>query len=337
MTASRPSLWSLSLAVALVLAGSVPAYADVEPNNGVWQAEGPLVNSVVRGSVPVRDDGDNDVDTYLFYIQGPTRLSLARTVGSHECRLFLTNADGRPLLSDTDASLFTDGYAVPGGTHRFFVRVENQGFCGSSYEFRIQPAGALVSGPPMPAGEPTAEPNESSRRPWGPLSPSTWYAGSIETSNDEDWFLLYTRPGVHQLDVSVLGKRSASCYFSDASVELRSSRNHLSSARLGDAISHMRHTVRGARRLLVRIYGVEGGGCGYLVSAGPPGAVTVTPPRNECATARMGVIRHKRAISRSLRALRRATAGGATRKALRQLRRAQRKHKRAVLHRRRVC
>jgi hypothetical protein len=195
----------LVLAVAMVAALVIPAaaFADVEPNNGITEAEGPLAGAVAHSGTIANA---NDVDTYFFYVSGQQQLDIR-----------VTNTFGNCLearLGDTDNTYLTSvgylqeaetediKYTTPPGVNRYYLRLSGE--CGQEvrYTVTITPGGGLVGGPATSPGVPTGEPNENAEEAIGPLLAYTAYAGEIQTQNDEDWFKFYTAPGTHQFDIA---------------------------------------------------------------------------------------------------------------------------------------
>lgn len=183
------------LAVCLLLAGAAVASADVEPNDVISQAEGPIAGGVaVTGTFGAPDD----FDYYVFYVQGQQQIHLQQTM-----------PDGCiATLLDTDGGTLPDDFTTPTGTNRYFVvvgrRYDFNDCTGASYSFRIDPASAVVAGPAIDRSfVQTGEPNESPAQAIGPLAGGVNYRGSIDTNNDQDWFSFFVAPGVHQVDISV--------------------------------------------------------------------------------------------------------------------------------------
>jgi hypothetical protein len=198
----RGGLLGALVVAALVALAATPAaaLADAEPNDFIWQAEGPFAGgTTVSGSIASPDAGD----WFVFYAAAQQQLHLTSS-GCPEVRL--KDTDGAPLDSDHTTPV--------GGISRYFVHVGYGDDCETpspAYAFRVDPAGAVVGGPSAKlAPTPTGEPNEGPGQAQGPLQAGPLYTGARETSNDQDWFKLYTPPGVHQLDVE-LYRRGGDC------------------------------------------------------------------------------------------------------------------------------
>jgi hypothetical protein len=182
------------------------ARADSEPNNALVQAEGPIAGGTdISGSLPTGQDDD----WYVLYIKDQQQVHFTYS-SDPGCTDF--------VLRDTNGSSLSDDYTSPPGTNRFFVQVEKRfSDCDpSTYKFRIDPGAAVVTGPAMPKPEATGEPNESNLQAAGPLQGGIAYAGSLDTSNDQDWFYFYTPGGTHQLDLAVTGPALDDCSLSVA-------------------------------------------------------------------------------------------------------------------------
>jgi hypothetical protein len=182
------------LVACILLVCSAASFADVEPNDVISQAEGPLA-----GGVPISGTlgSANDVDYYYFYVQGQQQIHLDAVGGSDLCKFWLEDTDGGRLPYD---------YTTPPGLNRYFVHVQDDCFesASASYAFQIDPGSAVVTGPALDRSfVTTGEPNESSQQAAGPLAGGVNYRGSIDTANDQDWFFFYVAPGAHQVDISV--------------------------------------------------------------------------------------------------------------------------------------
>jgi hypothetical protein len=299
----------IALAVAAsALALPASAAADAEPNNALWQAEGPIGGGAdVLGTLTTADDAD----WYLFYAHPQQQLHLtSSTDRSHDYEdddcVELRGPDGEPL---------TDDYTTPpGSARRYFVRVGHH--CeGTSYRFRIDPVGAVTSGPVMPGLQRAGEPNELVDQASGPLVGGTTYTGTIETANDVEWFYFYTAAGTHQLDISSTG-------MSGCSVELRLGADEISPSQ--DYVSHITRTVYGAERHLLSVNEDTDScvGSDWQFRIDPPEAVTSSPAGSqlpppqvgnapavvstECLNAKRAVRKYKRQVTKAVRKLRRA-------------------------------
>lgn len=262
-------------------ASAAPAIADVEPNNVISQAEGPVAGGApVTGTLSTPDD----VDYYVFY--GASQQQIHLTSDD------LTNDPGASCLSagleDTNGRGLASNYTTPPGTNRFFVHIEYRNGFGcknpESYRFEIDPGSGVTTGAPLDRVlTQTGEPNETPGQASGPLRANVNYVGAHETTNDEDWFYFFVPAGTHQLDLSTTApaRNSYSC---DATVALFGSPS--SSGSIGSAtadwatFSHVTQTLTGPSRHYIRA-GVEDTDClgaRWQFRIETPGAVTAANP-----------------------------------------------------------
>jgi hypothetical protein len=320
----------VALALACAALGASSATADSEPNGAVFMAEGPIAGGQeIRGTL---DGGDRD-DWYVFHVEGVHQLHLTggqtlpgetpvNPTGSDPfsqpltvaacANVELTDARGKPIPRD-----FTSGE----GTSTFYVHASLPAFGGCShttaYEFRVEPAAAVVTGPGKLAIKGTGEPNDSRATAGGPLAAGAWYHSELETANDRDWLRFYVRPGRHDVDVQAV------VYGTDCPshrVELQSSRGADLGGYVGSGatISSFGHRFRGAgARLYVAIRSGQDGtspDCvrsATVVQVGPEDAIMPgADVREACADGRAAERRAGRAAKAARRALTRAKADG---------------------------
>lgn len=207
--AARCRAAMVALAAMVGLAVCAPfALADVEPNDFIYQAEGPIAGGAnIAGNVAIPDAGD----WYVLYLTGQQQMHLTST--------------GCPTvqLTDTNGTELTSDYTTPvGTTARYFVHVTSytdwRNDCDSNlaqaYTFQVNPLAAVVAGPSAKLTVlATGEPNELAAQAQGPLLAGPLYTGTIDTSNDQDWFYFFTQPGTHQVDLAA--------YDSDTSIQDR--------------------------------------------------------------------------------------------------------------------
>jgi len=188
------SLRSAVVGAALLALSAGPAFADVEPNNYLYQAEGPIGASV-SGSIST----SNDQDWYVLYVasQAQLQFKVVRLSGSCSIDAFLRNDFGASVRSLTVASSKVEStatYTTPAGTNRFFLQIapEYSGCQGQGYRVEFGPTTAVVPGAAMPVAQPfNPEPNETSAQSAGPLQADVTYRSTIDTSNDVDYFWFY--------------------------------------------------------------------------------------------------------------------------------------------------
>lgn len=339
----RARKWLAATAIVLLagLSAAPAAQADVEPNDGITQVEGPLGGGVTyTGTIPT----SNDRDWYFFYVQPQTQLSISLTTpGDSPCSwsyLSLLTSDGREV-SDIDAERNSTAhirYTTPAALTRYLL-VLNTSCENGRYEFRLDPGPSIVSGPGLIPPIATPEPNESAGQAFGPLSGATPYSGTLETENDVDWFWFYTS-GPYAFDLALTGTGGCSAYarlFPDGRA------NEIDDLVAGvNTISHLVYTAPGAARYLVEVTGCEG--ARYRLQLDPGTAISLTPPpppppppappappapiararprpkvSARCRRARAGQVRWSRAVAKSRRQLRSLTTRSAKRQVKRRL------------------
>lgn len=132
-----------------------------------------------------------------------------------------------------------------------------------------------------PAAAAQYEPNDNITQAFGPLAAATPYDASIETGNDEDWYVFYTA-GQRQLDVAVtlvdcsgrISGENSDCFNLFASLL-----NTDGQPATSDGISlytreteHIRYTAARAARFFINVRGDEGNA--YRLQVDPAGALT---------------------------------------------------------------
>jgi hypothetical protein len=205
----RISVWrwlpAVVAAIVAILALPAVAMADIEPNNGITEAEGPLAGGATyTGAVA----NSNDLDTYFFYVNGQQQIHILVTATSgDEClRARFGDSDNdylaeKSFIEEGHTAEFT--YSTPPGVNRYYLELASDCSGEARYSFVISPGGAVVGGASTLVPTPTGEPNENAEQASGPLLGGVAYAGEIQTQNDEDWLKFYTAPGTHQFDIAV--------------------------------------------------------------------------------------------------------------------------------------
>jgi hypothetical protein len=190
---------------AATLALPAVAMADVEPNNGIAEAEGPVAGGVVNtGAVA----NSTDLDTYFFYVNGQQQIDVKVTdANGGECLdAGFGDADNDYLAEASymrEAQSRDFNYSTPSGVNRYYLTFDNHCPGEVKYSFTISPGAAVVGGASTLVPVPTGEPNENAEQAFGPLLGGVAYTGEIQTQNDEDWFKFYTAPGTHQFDIAM--------------------------------------------------------------------------------------------------------------------------------------
>lgn len=264
-----------ALACAAVGGSATQAFADVEPNNIISQAEGPIA-----GGVPI--DGNlatiNDIDYYVFYAASQQQIHLTSSILSGQSSYCLD-----VTLLGTDGYVLSSNYTTPIGVNRYFIRVESDSCAAVNYRFQVDPPAAVTTGPALDhTVTETAEPNETPGQASGPLAANVNYTGVHETTNDEDWFYFLVPPGTHQLDVATTGTGSYSdctevaLYGAGGTSSIASARGSTST------FGHIKQTVTGPSRYHL-LAGPEGGssscvGGRWQFRIETPDAVTASNP-----------------------------------------------------------
>jgi hypothetical protein len=259
------------------LAAPALASADIEPNNGIAEAEGPLVGGVTyTGSIA----NSTDLDTYVFYVNGQQQLDIkvTDTSGAGEClSARFGDTDNRSLafkgyMREGQSQEFK--YTTPPGVNRYYLEFEGGCSVETRYSFTIEPAAAIIGGAATIPPTPTGEPNESAEQALGPLLGGVSYTGEIQTQNDEDWFKFYTAPGIHQFDVAMT--RLSGC---ETSVLLQSPLKN-ENKQLYPPTDEWRHFTETSQAAGVYFLEVSGGcvGTRYEFVIEPAEALTTLPP-----------------------------------------------------------
>ncbi len=194
---------ALLLTLVAMLGSAATARADVEPNNVISYAEGPINGAVYTGSLATSDD----VDFYVFYTLSQQQIHLdwdPLTADPYGCLdVEMLDANGSRIDSD---------YTTPVGPNRFFVRVghDDSDCAAIQYRYQITPGSAFTTGLALDKNlAPTSEPNETPGQAIGPLGADINYVGAKETENDEDWFFFWVPSGTHQVEISTTAPASS--------------------------------------------------------------------------------------------------------------------------------
>lgn len=302
----------LAAALLALLIAAPMATADVEPNDGIVQPEGPIAGGVAYTGTRANADDD---DWYVFYVASQTQLDIAFTsTGPCYAEADLLTGDGFEIDEADASSNTTDHilYTTPIGTQRYLLVVD-EGCAGATYSFRLDPGAAIVPGPGATPAQPTSEPNENAGQAVGPLAGGTPYAGSIDTQNDEDWFYFYAA-GVTPFDLAVT--RSTGGCAPEVSLYRDSSSNSSIDTVYPSAntTAHIVYTPTAGKYVV----GVTDGcpGTQYRLQLDPAAAISLLAPQpaapappppppvargpsGRCTRARAGVIRWRGAIRRT--------------------------------------
>lgn len=199
---------SLLAAVLVTPPASAAPTAEAEPNNNLFQMNGPIG---VEGAVGTLGTSD-DVDLFRVGLrpQRQVRLRFQTTnqsscgLGTFGARVYysLTTEDGTYLASGamqfddeyTEDTFITTPGTYGGPTERAVLRfsADRQETVGCSYAFSVASStgGATDAIDPSPMNSypvvAIPEPNDLESQSYGSLSGDTYYQGAIETDNDVD-------------------------------------------------------------------------------------------------------------------------------------------------------
>jgi hypothetical protein len=293
------------------------AAADVEPNNSVFDPEGPIVGG--QDYSGTLSSGNRD-DWYVLYTDGVQQLHLTSPqAGAQAClNVRLTDANGRPIAPD---------YTSGAGTTRFFVHANSSPppfgpSCPAemSYSFRVDSTGTLGPGPGKLPVKGTREPNETLADAGGPLVAGTWYFSKLETVNDHDWLHFYVRPGAGPVDVETVTFGGEACAGHHLFLTNARGDELNTSVRQRGVIEHLTTTVgRSGAKLFVHSFGPTLSNCvgaSAVVKVGPDAAImTKAQVRATCGKGRRVVRRSRQDVAAVKRAV--ARAGGSPSRAQR--------------------
>lgn len=217
----------------LVVAAPAP---EVEPNDNVFQLNGPSGPGGLAGSVASRDD----VDYWLVQLR-PQRQILIRLETTCQFRdsiygdpigfKMYPRLGGDAILNSSvegDTPVREEAITTPGiigGPSQLFVLEVR----GSDYTPRGCPYNLTMSdtnGLPTDVFDPTPlpvlplvtppEPNDSIAQAFGPLNTSSLYSGSFETRNDSDYLVTRLKPGSKAtIELGSVGDRGTGIEFQD--------------------------------------------------------------------------------------------------------------------------
>jgi hypothetical protein len=274
MLLARPAA-AAALILAMLIAPTA-AVADVEPNNGLLQAEGPLSGGQPYTGVTATD---NDVDWYVFYANSQVELDIAAT-SSEDCEgsLQLLNENGSSIDS---TGIYQDSvdhirYTTPVGVNRFYLYAYCD-FTGRHYQFTINPAGGVTSGPSaFGQTTPLGEPNEASSQAIGPLVGGIDYEGVQGTDNDQDWFYFYVT-GPRALNITSTSRDGC-----DGSLYLYGEDSDYGSLASSfpdlNTVDHMTYTAPAGTSRLYLQAGCDNTGDHYQFRIEPADAIVASPP-----------------------------------------------------------
>ena len=248
------------------MAPATSAFADVEPNNGITQVEGPLTGATTHvGEISTSDD----VDWYVFYVSGQVQMDVSLTVpADSNTGIYseLMSTDGREIGELSASKNNTDHYTytTPAGTTRYLLKFSDS-CCGSppgKYQFRMDttPAGAVVDGPGNSPVTATSEPNETASQAFGPLTGGVVYGGAIETTNDVDWFTFYSA-GTAPFDLALTNPGNACGYSVSGMLTTNPTDEYDDLASVsaeGNGTDHINYTPKQSEQYFFKVTSCEG-------------------------------------------------------------------------------
>jgi hypothetical protein len=265
----------LLAALALIVVPA-SAHADSEPNDGLLQAEAPISGGVTyQGKIATA----NDVDWYMFYANSQVELDIAVSSVANDCEdegVTLRDGSGG-YIGSAYGSTTTVGHirhTTPPGVNRFYL--EAVCYQGEDYQFRIDPASGVTTGPhPFGSPAPLGEPNEFRSQAIGPLLGGVDYSGVTATANDVDWFFFYAH-GDRALQLTATAPANG-C--EDDGIELLDGSGSYIAATYParNQITSIRHTTSpGIQLFYLKADCYEGED--YLFRIDPADAITAQPP-----------------------------------------------------------
>ncbi|MEX2108158.1 MAG: PPC domain-containing protein [Solirubrobacterales bacterium] len=241
--------------VSLLIPSSALAATETEPNNGIHQANGPLVASTnYDGTI----SASNEDDWFIIYVsgQGPLNIAATNINDSSNCTptARLLDGNGKSLNSVEPEENETKDllYNTPGaGT--YYVRVHES--CADD-QYRLNVTGPLTTGPTPGPAEPTTNGHNSLVTALGPLVGDKLYGGSIDASNEEDWFFFYVA-GAGTFDIAFTNiNDSSNCTptvrLLDGNGNKETSLN--SKEPEENEIAHLLYTAAGAAKFVIRVH-----------------------------------------------------------------------------------
>ncbi len=329
-------LWftgALLLAISMLLPAAAMAATETEPNNGIHQANGPLVADVnYDGTL----SGSGEDDWYILYVsgQGLLDVSILNIDDSSNCSpdLRLLDTDGKQLNHVEPSETNTEDipYNTPGAA-TYYLSVSES--CPGD-KYRLKATGPLTTGPTPGPAEPTTNGHTSVETALGPLLGDTLYGGSIDASDEEDWFFFYVSgPGAFDVAITNIND-SSNCHpdlrlYDAAGKQL----NHVEPAE--NQIEHISYTSSAAEKFVLQVsescpvdqyqFVITPGS--LLTSVPPPVAKAKSKPATSKACKKA---RTKKKKALKMLALGRARYGAA-------INRRQRRHWRRVVKKRRAA
>lgn len=248
----------LALIFGCVASASAAPTADTEPNDNIFQANGPVSTEGVTGSLASSDDAD------YFKLRLRPQRQVRFNYFSNNCGWLvdfeIRDLGGTTIASEDTNSSSTDTLTTPGvfggATVDTWLIVDGAG-PGCTYQFTVTnttggPTDAIDpgAGPTLPI-VPTSEPNDMATQAFGPLTANVVYSGKFETSNDEDWLYVPLRSGFN-----VTYSLSAAGGSADATMRSSDGRTSLSYVSVSNGSTDSRSTMTAGST--VHYFSIEG-------------------------------------------------------------------------------
>lgn len=287
----------IAFVLALALPGTALAANEVEPNDSIDQATGPL-------EAATNYDGTTasyqDADWFIFYVSGPGDFDLSLNnlnngLGCCGNSLSLRDRNGDELNYASVSEGETEHliYNSPGAG--VYYAVVESGETSDTYRLRVE--GALFAGPPTgPVDETVPNNNPDRGSAFGPLAGGRTYGGSIDAYGEDDWFYFNTG-GAGPFEIAITNSMdSLGCC--GLSAELFDHKgNSLSYASVGEnRIGRLALTAPGHERYYLAVSSGDTGDH-YRFSISPPGLLTATDPAYlspECKAAKKALKKAKK-------------------------------------------
>jgi hypothetical protein len=261
--------------VALALPASAVAATEVEPNDGIHQAMGPLAAATNYDGAT---SANTDDDWYILYVSGQGNLDVTATnvtdAAGASVSFYLRNRDGDALNSTSvyDNQVEHLVYATP-GAGEYYLEVVS-GYAANKYRLRL--AGPITSGQPTKPAQQTPNASRDAASAFGPLTGDTLYGGAIDAYGEYDWFYFYTAGGgplqIALTNVPDDGGDSVSMYLVDEAGDTLNS-----TGAYENRISRIDYNAPGRLKLLLEVVGSSPVNK-YQLKITPASALTGSPP-----------------------------------------------------------
>jgi len=273
----------------LATAARAAPITESPANDNIAQAFGPLANGV---SYDGQFEAVNDPDWLYFYVSGARQVEVRVTKVGAGCSSSIAasvrDASGEVVDYEYDNAIesntttaFEFTTTVPG---RYYVLLGSD-CVGDPYRVQVGPPEAITTVAPagderpIPAPQPTGEPNDTIASAAGPLAPGTAYGGDFSTVNDRDWLVFYTTGAVQtRVQVTKVGTGCSG----GIGASVRDANGVIVDYEYDNSIqSNTTTTFDFTTSAAGRYYVVLGNDCvgdPYQARVGPPEAITASSP-----------------------------------------------------------